>query len=185
LSRPITFVGLSGSLRSGSTNTALLRAARELAPPDVEVVLEPIGQLPLFDLDLERAGPPIAVTQLRQAVTSADGLLLASPEYNHSTSAALKNAIDWLSRGPESPLDGLPTALLSAAGSSGGARAQAHLRDILRHNDVQVLEQHVQLARAWQHLGDGELVGQGPRDEVRSLVAALADHVRGADHVAI
>jgi chromate reductase, NAD(P)H dehydrogenase (quinone) len=185
MSRPITFVGLSGSLRSGSTNTALLRAARELAPPDVEVVLEPIGQLPLFDLDLERAGPPTAVTQLRQAVTSADGLLLASPEYNHSTSAALKNAIDWLSRGPESPLDGLPTALLSAAGSSGGARAQAHLRDILRHNDVQVLEQHVQLARAWQHLDDGELVGHGPRDEVRSIVAALADHVRGADHVAV
>lgn len=178
---PITLVGLSGSLRRESSNSALLRAAQELAPAGVEVVLHPLHGLPFFDADVERAGLPVVVEQLRSTVAAADGLLLASPEYNHSTSAVLKNAIDWLSRGPGSPLGGLPTVLLSAAGRSGGARAQAHLRDILAHNEVDLLTDHVQIARAWQYVADGELVGERQREQVASLVASLVARIRRVD----
>jgi chromate reductase, NAD(P)H dehydrogenase (quinone) len=187
MTRLLDLVALSGSLRERSANTALLRAARELAPVDVEVTVVPLGDVPMYNGDLERDGLPAAVTRLRRRVAAADGLLLASPEYNHSTSAVLKNAIDWLSRGPDAPIDRLPTALLSAAGGSGGAGAQRHLRDILAHNDVDVLDGSVQVVRAWRHLDDaGRLVGPGARAEVEGLVAALADRIRAArDDVAV
>jgi chromate reductase, NAD(P)H dehydrogenase (quinone) len=175
---PITLVGLSGSLRRASVNTALLQAAIELAPADVDLVLHPLRELPFYDGDVETAGMPEAVRRLRAAVADADGLLLASPEYNHSTTAVLKNAIDWLSRGPESPLDRLPVALLSGAGGSGGAGAQAHLRDILAHNRVDLLEGGVQVRRARDHVVDGQLVSAVHREAVATHVAALVDRIR-------
>jgi chromate reductase, NAD(P)H dehydrogenase (quinone) len=174
---PLTLVALSGSLRRASVNTALLEAAIELAPADVDVVLHPLRDLPLYDGDVEAAGMPRAVRRLREAVADADGLLLASPEYNHSTTAVLKNAIDWLSRGPDSPLDHLPVALLSAAGGSGGAGAQAHLRDILAHNRVDLLEGGVQVRRAGDHVVDGRLVSAQHRSAVATHVAALIDRI--------
>jgi chromate reductase, NAD(P)H dehydrogenase (quinone) len=183
----IDVVALSGSLRQRSANTALLRAARELADDDVEVTIVPLDDVPMYNGDLERDGPPTAVAGLRARVGQADGLLLASPEYNHSTSAVLKNAIDWLSRGPDAPIDRLPTALMSAAGGSGGVGAQRHLREILAHNDVDVLDRRVQVVRAWRHLDHaGRLAGAGPRAEVAELVAALADRIRDThDDVAV
>jgi chromate reductase len=90
----------------------------------------------MYDGDVEAMGLPPFVEALRSAIVRADGLLLACPEYNVSVSGALKNAIDWASRRPGAPLDHEPTALLSAAGASGGARAQRHLRDVLAHNQV-------------------------------------------------
>ena len=175
--RAHTFVGISGSLRRGSTNTALLVAAQELAPQDVEVVLHPLHEVPFFDADLEARGYPPAVEGLRQAVAAADGLLLASPEYNWSTTGVLKNAIDWLSRGDPAPLDRKPTALLSGAGGSGGRRAQRHLRDILGHNEVDVLDAAVQVPRARRHVEGGVLVTPQHRAEVARLVAALRERV--------
>jgi chromate reductase, NAD(P)H dehydrogenase (quinone) len=173
----ITLLAISGSLRTASLNTALLRAAQELAPAEAQVVLHPLRDVPFYDGDLEQAGPPVPVLRLRRAVEDADGLLLASPEYNHSTTGVLKNAIDWLSRGPDSPLDRLPTALLSAAGGSGGAGAQAHLRDILAHNRVALLPGGVQLVRAWQSFEDGELVAEEARAEVATLIDRLVDAI--------
>jgi chromate reductase, NAD(P)H dehydrogenase (quinone) len=175
--RPLVLLGLSGSLRQGSANTALLHAAAELAPRDVEVVVHPLDEVPLFDADLEAEGLPASVTSLRRALADADGLLLASPEYNWSVSGVLKNAIDWLSRGPDSPLDHQPTGLLSAAGRGGGARGLAHLRDILRHNQVDVLDLDVRVPRGTQHLADGRLATAEHRDAVAALVVALRDHI--------
>jgi chromate reductase, NAD(P)H dehydrogenase (quinone) len=175
-------LGLSGSLRQGSANTALLHAAAELAPGDVEVVVHPLDEVPLFDADLEADGLPPAVAALREALAEADGLLLASPEYNWSVSGVLKNAIDWLSRGPASPLDHKPTALLSAAGRGGGARGLAHLRDVLRHNEVDVLDLDVRVPRGNLHVTEGRLTTPEHREAVAALVTALREHVEERTH---
>jgi chromate reductase, NAD(P)H dehydrogenase (quinone) len=175
---PIVLLGVSGSLRGGSANTALLRTAAELAPDDVEVVVHPLRGLPFYDADLERAhGFPAPVQDLRTAMAQAEGLLLATPEYNWSITAVLKNAIDWASRGPDSPLDRKPAALMSAAGRSGGSRAQRHLRDILGHNQVDVLDTAVQIPLGQQHVADGRLVTGEHRDAVAALVVELRDRV--------
>jgi chromate reductase, NAD(P)H dehydrogenase (quinone) len=175
---PIVLLGLSGSLRRGSANTALLHAAAELAPDDVDVVVHPLRAIPFYDADLERAHRfPAPVQSLRTAMAEADGLLLATPEYNWSITAVLKNAIDWSSRGPDSPLDRKPAALLSAAGRSGGSRAQRHLRDILGHNQVDVLDAAVQIPLGQQHVVDGRLVTDEHRDAVAGLVTGLRDRV--------
>ncbi len=177
-SAPVRLLGLCGSLRRASTNLAILRAAAELAPDGVEVVLHPLHDVPMFDADLEAEPLPDAVTALRTAVAGADGVLLATPEYNWSITAALKNAIDWLSRGPQAPIDRVPAAMLSGAGGSGGRRAQAHLRDILGHNQVDLLDESVQIASAVEHVEDGRLASVEHREAVAALVVALADRVR-------
>lgn len=174
----VRLLGLSGSLRRASKNTALLRAAAELAPVDVEVIVHHLGAIPMYDGDLEADGLPAPVRALRDEVAAADGLLLATPEYNWSVSGALKNAIDWLSRGAPAPIDGLPTGLLSAAGSSGGRRAQAHLRDVLAHNQLAVVDRAVQIAGAGEHVVDGHLRTPTHRDEVARLVREVRDLVR-------
>jgi chromate reductase, NAD(P)H dehydrogenase (quinone) len=175
----LRLLGLSGSLRRASLNTALLRLAAEVAPGDVEVVVHPLGDLPFYDGDVEAAGWPASVSALRLALAEADGLLLASPEYNRSTTAVLKNAIDWASRRrPDSPLDGLHVALLSAAGGSGGSNAQRHLRDILSYNRVAVLDETFRLARARDALVDGDLVDPGHRRDLARVVTGLAERIR-------
>ena len=174
----IELLGISGSLRRASHNTALLRACEELAPDDVEVEILRLHDVPLFDRDVEARGYPASVVALREAIAAADGLLLASPEYNWSISGVLKNAIDWASRGKDSPLDHKPTGLLSSAGRGGGRRAQAHLRQVLQHNEVDVLEPAVGIARGWDHFVDGHLVTVEHRAEVRQVVTALRDRVR-------
>ncbi len=174
----VHLLAISGSLRRGSVNTALLRAARELAGDGVEVTRYPLDDVPMFDADVEAAGLPAEVAALRAAAADADGLLLASPEYNWSVSGVLKNAIDWLSRPPEPPINGKPTALLSGAGGGGGKRSQQHLRDVLGHNEVDVLERSVQIAGAGDHVDDGRLVTDEHREEVGRLVAELAARVR-------
>jgi chromate reductase, NAD(P)H dehydrogenase (quinone) len=175
----LRLLGLSGSLRRASLNTALLHLAAEVAPDGVEVVLHPLAGLPFYDGDVEAAGWPAPVSSLRHAIAEADGLLLASPEYNRSTTAVLKNAIDWASRRrPDSPLDGQHVALLSAAGGSGGSNAQRHLRDILAYNRVSVLDQSFRLARAREALVEGAFVDPAHRQELGRLVAELGERIR-------
>ena len=97
----ITVIGISGSLRSGSYNTAVLRAAASMMPDESRLAIESIAAIPLYDGDDESAhGVPDAVTRLKDAIAAADGLLLLSPEYNNSIPGVTKNAIDWLSRPP-------------------------------------------------------------------------------------
>ena len=177
MTEPITLLGLSGSLRRESHNTALLHACQQLAPRDVEVEVLRLHDIPLFDRDIEARGYPESVVALREAIAGADGVLLASPEYNWSISGVLKNAVDWASRGKDSPLNDKPAALLSSAGGGGGRRAQAHLRDVLGHNDVDVLEPAVGIAQGWDHFEDGRLVTEDHRNEVRDLVAALRTRI--------
>jgi len=125
-------LGISGSLRKASLNTAALRACAELMPAGMTLSIAEIGDLPMFNQDLFDAGLPEAAKRLRAEVAAADGVLIASPEYNFSLSAALKNAIDWASRPPNQSWQDKPVAIFSATpGPLGGARVQYDLRRIL------------------------------------------------------
>ena len=125
-------LGISGSLRKASFNTAALRACGELMPTGMTLSIAEIGDLPLFNQDVLDAGMPASVKRLRDALTAADGLLIASPEYNFSVTPALKNAIDWASRPPNQCFQDKPIAIFSASmGPMGGARVQYDLRRIL------------------------------------------------------
>jgi NAD(P)H-dependent FMN reductase len=130
-------VGISGSLRQGSFNTALLRAAAELVPNGAELRIESIAGIPLYNSDVETAeGIPRSVAELKKAITEADGLLLATPEYNNSIPGVLKNAVDWLSR-PVSDIKavfgGKPVALMGASpGGFGTSLSQAAWLPVLR-----------------------------------------------------
>jgi chromate reductase len=128
---PQRILGIAGSLRRKSYNLALLRAATELAPPGMIIeIYDRLGELPPYNEDVREAGRPESVVHIIEAVRAADGLLVATPEYNYSIPGVLKNAIDWISRPPqESPLKNKPAAIMSAStGISGGMRAQLHLR---------------------------------------------------------
>lgn len=175
-------LGISGSLRRGSYNTRLLHIAAELAPAGVNVRLADISDLPLYNADIEREeGLPEPVERLRREIADADGILFATPEYNYSVTGALKNAIDWASRRP-SPLDGKPAAILGTGGRSGTARAQRHLRDILKHNDLRVVGQpEVALPGAWSLFQDGELTDERALDQIRLLLEALVDRIEAEE----
>jgi chromate reductase, NAD(P)H dehydrogenase (quinone) len=132
-----TLIGLSGSLRKGSFNTAVLKAAAGLMPEGGRLEVRTIAGIPLYDGDLEAAkGIPAAVAELKEAVAAADGLLLATPEYNNSIPGPLKNAIDWMSRPPADAkrvFGGKPVALLGASpGNFGTILSQAAWLPVLR-----------------------------------------------------
>jgi len=125
-------LGISGSLRKGSFNTAALKACAELMPAGMAMTLARIDDLPLFNQDVFDAGMPESAKRFRAELTAADGVLIASPEYNFSLSAALKNAIDWASRPPNQSWQDKPIAVFSVSqGPMGGARVQYDLRRIL------------------------------------------------------
>ena len=123
-------IGISGSLRRGSLNTALLRAAAEFVPNGAELTVETIHGIPLYDADVETAdGIPERVSALKKAIVAADGLLLATPEYNNSIPGVFKNAVDWLSRPPADigkVFGGKPVAVLGASPGGFGTVLSQH-----------------------------------------------------------
>lgn len=135
-------LGIAGSLRRQSWNRAALEAARDLLPPGVVLQIFDLAGIPLFNEDEEDA-PESRVLDLRDAVRAADGILIATPEYNYSIPGVLKNAIDWASRPyGRSAWQGKPAAILSAStGALGGIRAQYHLRQVLVSQDMKVVAQ--------------------------------------------
>src|SRR5207248_19094 len=125
-------LGVCGSLRKASYNMAALRVCNELMPAGMTMKIAEIGDLPLYNQDVFDAGIPGPVRRFEAEVREADGVLIASPEYNFSLTPALKNAIDWLSKLPNQPWQDKPIAVFSAsAGPLGGARVQYDLRRIL------------------------------------------------------
>jgi chromate reductase len=125
-------LGICGSLRKASFNMAALRECKELMPQGMTLQIASIADIPMYNQDVFDAGLPDPVKRLRSEIAAADGLLLASPEYNFSVSAPLKNVIDWASRPPNQAFQDKPIAIFSAsAGPLGGARVQYDLRRIL------------------------------------------------------
>jgi chromate reductase, NAD(P)H dehydrogenase (quinone) len=129
-------LGISGSLRRGSYNTALLRVAARLMPADATLEMASIRGIPLYDGDVEAQGIPPTVSQLKEAIIAADGVLLATPEYNNSLPGVFKNAIDWLSRPPadvKRVFGGRRIALIGASGGAfGTSLSQAAWLPVLR-----------------------------------------------------
>jgi NAD(P)H-dependent FMN reductase len=129
-------LGISGSLRRASYNTALLRAATKLMPPDTTLEVGSIRGIPLYDGDVEAQGIPATVSQLKEAIVAADGVLLVTPEYNNSIPGVFKNAIDWLSRPPADArrvFAGRPFALIGASpGPFGTTLSQVAWLPVLR-----------------------------------------------------
>lgn len=174
---PVRFLGLSGSLRKNSYNTALLRAAGELLPEGVILDIFDLLPVPLYNPDAEKPFPA-PVAELRQKVAAADALLIATPEYNASMPGVLKNALDWLSRPPAQPLNGKPAAVMGAStGNFGTLRAQLHLRQVLQHTNALLLNKpEVLVVHAETKFdADGRLIDEITRGFVRDLLAALAD----------
>jgi chromate reductase len=171
-------LALSGSLRSGSYNTALARAAAELAPGGVEVELyDGLAALPLYDGDVDGDEAPSAVQELRERIGAADALLVVTPEYNGSVSGVLKNAIDWASRPPHggAALWGKTVAVAGATtGQYGALWAQQDLRRILGIAGARVIDGELPVARAHEKFdADGRLVDPLIAERLSSHVAAL------------
>lgn len=179
MTEPIRLVGLSGSLRKASTNTALLRAAAELMPEGATLEILSIRDLPHYDADVQAEGMPAAVLALQKAILDADGVVIASPEYNYSVPGVLKNAIDWISRTDPQPFAGKPIGIMGASpGRLGTARMQYHLRQIFVFLDGHVLNRpEVMVGGAYQAVKDGRLVDEKSREMVGRLVAAVCDRV--------
>lgn len=173
-------LGIAGSLRQGSYNRALLRAAQELAPAEMEIAtFDQLGSIPLYNEDVRAQGDPAPVAALKEAIRGADALLIVTPEYNYSIPGVLKNAIDWASRPPQdSPLDGKPVALMGAStGSFGTVRAQMHLRQVCVYTNMfPVNKPGVLIAQAREKFDrQGRLMDETSIEFVRELLQALLE----------
>lgn len=178
-------IGVSGSLRAGSYNTALLRAAQGLTPPGVELVEGSIRGIPLYDADLEREhGLPDAVVALKDLIMGGDGLILFTPEYNNSIPGVFKNAIDWLSR-PASDIPQVfgnrPVAVLGASpGGFGTILSQAAWLPVLRTlGAAPWFGGRLQVARAGSVFDDqGRLVDEAIQERLSAFIKGFANHCR-------
>ena len=171
-------IGISGSLRKGSFNTAALRAAQGLAPEGMTIERAEIGDLPLYNDDVRAAGFPPPAERLRAQIAAADAVLLVTPEYNYSISGVLKNAIDWASRPPNQPFEAKPVAIMGASpGLFGSARAQYHLRQMLIFLDAMPVNRpEVMIGQAQNKFdADGNLTDEPTREFIRKLLVALRD----------
>lgn len=174
-------LGVSGSLRAASFNTALLRAAQELAPEGVAIEIFGLHDLPFFNQDIEDQGDPAPVAAWKDAVRGADALLLACPEYNGGVTGVLKNAIDWASRGKPAPLDGKVACIIGASpGVTGTVRAQDALRQSLRKvSAVYWPLGEVLVGQAHTKIEDGRLTDEKSRAVLQRHLAAFIEKLRG------
>jgi chromate reductase len=170
-------LGISGSLRRGSYNTSLLGAAAGLLPDDVEFELwGGLKAVPPYDEDDDTEEAPAAVAALREAIAGADGVLIATPEYNSSVPGQLKNVIDWASRPPATnPLRNKPVAVVGAStGAFGAVWSQAELRKVLAATGARVVEGEVAVGHAPTRFDeDGRLVDENLLEQLEEVVAGL------------
>lgn len=169
-------LGISGSLRRGSLNTAALRAAQEPVPDGMEITITDIAQIPVYNEDLRAEQVPTAVQTLADAIAQADAVLIATPEYNYSIPGGLKNALNWVSRVPKQPFANKPVAIMGVSpGAIGTARAQYHLRQVFVFLDAKVLNKpEIMIGGALERFDDqGRLHDQKTRDFIGSQLAAL------------
>jgi len=190
-------LGISGSLRRDSFNSALLRAAAERLPAGAELVeFGRLGEVPPYDEDAEAAARPAeigqggvaatgldAVHELREAIRDADAVLIATPEYNHSIPGQLKNALDWVSRpAGKSALNGKPAAAIGAStGMFGAVWAQAETRKVLGALGGRVVEAELPVAHAHELMVDGRL--ELPPEQAERLEELLAELVAAAEQL--
>jgi len=177
-------LGISGSLRRGSYNSALLRAATGLMPEEATLDVASIRGIPLYDADVEAQGIPAAVAQLKEAVVAADGVLLVTPEYNNSIPGVFKNAIDWLSR-PASDarrvFGGRRFAILGASpGGFGTIMSQAAWLPVMRTLGVQLWTGgRLMVSRAGSVFDESGALKDGATEEaLRQFLAGYVNFLR-------
>ncbi len=172
----LNILGIVGSLRKGSYNKALLRAAIELAPVNTEIEIVEINDLPLYNQDLENP-LPLVVVELKEKIKNSDAIILVTPEYNYSVSGVLKNVLDWGSRPyGNNSFDGKPTAIMGASpGMLGTARAQYHLRQILQSLNMYTLNRpEVMVSNAAKKFDESlRLIDEPTREKVKQQLEAL------------
>ena len=173
-------LGICGSLRQKSYNMAALRAAGELMPAGLKLRITSLAELPIYNFDVQEKGFPAPVTKLRDEILAADALLFASPEYNWSVGAPLKNAIDWMSRFQPQPFNNKPVAVFSASGGPvGGARGQYDLRRILSGLGVHWLAKpEVFIGMAAGKFADGKLTDETTRKFLTDQMIAFEDWIK-------
>jgi chromate reductase, NAD(P)H dehydrogenase (quinone) len=177
----IKLVGIVGSLRKDSLNAALMRAAAARLPRGTEIdVLGHLDELPFYNQDIEHE-PHDRIDALREQVEAADGLLIATPEYNYGTPAVLKNAVDWLSRPMgKAALRGKPVAIMGASPSSfGSVRAQLALRQNLLGADARPMAKpEYILSHAKSAFDvDGEMIQETSSDQLIKFLAAFSAQI--------
>jgi chromate reductase len=180
MSDRVRVLGISGSLRQASFNTALLHTAIDLAPPGIEIEVAEIRDIPLFDEDLRAKGLPDAVQRFRERCARVDGVLIVTPEYNFSIPGVLKNAIDWASRPPQQPFAGKPLGIMGASsGLSGTMRAQYHLRQVAVFLDMHVMNKpEVFVRSAAEKVSEGRITDEPTRKVIAEHMTALEKWVR-------
>jgi chromate reductase, NAD(P)H dehydrogenase (quinone) len=182
--KPLHFAVMIGSLRKGSFNAAIARALPTLAPEGVTIApLPSVGEFPLYNYDVQLEGFPPVVTRTAEAIRKADGILIVTPEHNHSIPGVLKNAIDWISRLPDQPFGAKPVALQSSSPSLfGGLRAQLALRQMFVYLDARLLnkpEVIIPQVNTKIDAGTGELTDPATRGFIADQLKAFAAFARG------
>ena len=177
-------LGISGSLRQGSHNTALLRAAQRLAPEGSRLELyDELELIPPYNEDRDGDAAPAAATRLRELVAGADAVLFATPEYNGSTPGQLKNALDWLSRPRgDAAIFGKTAAVIGATtGAYGGVWAQADLRKSLGIAGARLVSAELAIGKAGEHLyEDGEIADSDTHERLGQVLTDIVETVEPA-----
>jgi chromate reductase len=183
----LRILAVNGSLRHGSHNGALLRAAATLLPHNAELVdLGELESVPPYSEADDVASPPPPVAALRASLAAADAVLFSTPEYNASIPGQLKNALDWASRPfPDNALRGKPAAVIGAStGMFGAVWAQADLRRVLGTIGAQVIDAELPVAFAHERFdATGRLIDDDLAGDVADILAALVDRARRHDHL--
>jgi len=178
---PIKLFGICGSLRKKSLNRMLLQAAQELLPDGVELSLNELHEIPLYNQDVFDAGLPDGVKAFRDGIAASDGILVASPEYNYSISGVLKNAIDWASRPPSPPLHDKPLGILGASpGMLGTVRGQLALRQVcIFTNMIPMNKPEFMMSGAPAKFDqEGKLIDEESKKKLRDFLTAFATFTR-------
>ncbi len=175
-------LGIPGSLRAGSYNRALLRAASEVMPSGVILDVFALNDIPSYNADVQAQGDPEPVLELKRHLTEADAVLIATPEYNYSIPGVLKNAIDWASRPPKiCAFRKKPVGIIGASsGESGTIRGQLAIRQVFVFLDAYVMAQpELRVTNAGRRFDEtGVLIDEELRERLRVYMAALVDWAR-------
>ncbi len=174
----LSILGFAGSLRRASYNRALIAAAQSLAPESMRITIHDLIDVPLYNGDIEAAGDPPGVVAFKQAIAAADGVLIATPEYNHGVPGVVKNAIDWASRPARgAPLGGKPVGLIGASpGQTGTARGQSQLRQAFEFTNSYCMPQpEILVFRAHEKFdAAGNLTDEKTAQYLRAYLEAFA-----------